>query len=117
MNKIEKEIEYKGYRGCIKLIGNKYTQHRCAYVIIPKENPLYEKDFNELSLDVHGGVNYSEYGEDFKRKTEGELEALKDDDWILGIDFGHGGDEGWTLEQVEEELKHFINEVIRVGKE
>ena len=118
MNRLEKEIKYRGYRGFIKQNGNEYMQWRCAYVVVPKENKLYERDYDKLSLDVHGGVTFSEYGDVFSGRTEGELKTLKDDDWVLGIDFAHGGDTTgyWTLNKVEEELKHFIDEVIRVGE-
>lgn len=118
MNKLEKEIEYKGYKGFIKQNGMGEHKWRCAYVVVPKENKLYEREYNELSLDVHGGVTFSEYGDVFSGRTDGELKTLKDDDWVLGIDFAHGGDsmDIWDLDAVEEELKHFIDEVIRVGE-
>lgn len=114
MNILEKEIDYKGYKGFIKQSGIGEYKWRCAYVVIPKKNKLYERDYDKLSLDVHGGVTFSEYGDAFSGGTE----KLSDDDWVLGIDFSHGGDsiDYWTLDKVETELKHFIDEVIRVGE-
>ena len=51
--------------------------HRCGYVSVPKEHPWYGKDYNEVDLDVHGGVTYA---------------GMRDDLWWFGYDCAHLGD-------------------------
>jgi hypothetical protein len=62
---------------------NNKLQHRCGYVGIDKENPLYEIDYNELEnyIFVHGGLTYSGY-----------LDFLQKDLWYFGYDCGHSMD-------------------------
>lgn len=51
--------------------------HRCGYVSVPTEHPWYGKDYNEVDLDVHGGVTYA---------------GMRDDLWWFGYDCAHLGD-------------------------
>lgn len=51
--------------------------HRCGYVSVPAEHPLHGKDYNEVDLDVHGGVTYA---------------GMRDDLWWFGYDCAHLGD-------------------------
>ena len=32
--------------------------HRCGYVTVPEGHPCADKDYNELRVDVHGGLTY-----------------------------------------------------------
>ena len=68
------EFEYEGYECEIRRnsIGS-----LCGYVKLPKEHPGYEKDYNDLDIDVHGGLTYSE---------------LENDKWVIGFDCAHSGD-------------------------
>lgn len=50
------EGKYRDYQFYILNLGT----HPTAYVEIPKENKLYEKDYDEIDIDVHGGLTYSE---------------------------------------------------------
>ena len=60
-HKIEKDFVVDGFR-CV-VVGS-YMGHRCGYIAIPKDNELYGKDYNEINIDVHGGLTYSEYSRD-----------------------------------------------------
>jgi hypothetical protein len=33
--------------------------HRCGYVTVPDGHPCAGKDYNELNVDVHGGLTYA----------------------------------------------------------
>lgn len=113
--KIEKEITYKGYKGCIILTWyGEFLHWRSAYVFIPKNNKFHGKHYSECDdLDVHGGVTFSEIGKIFKTKIEDDLE-LPDDAWVLGIGFNRVLGE-WDIKDVKKELKRFINVVIKAG--
>ena len=57
--------------------------HRCGYVGVPKNHPLSEKHYNDLSdpyPDVHGGLTYS------NRSPEYPVES---DLWWFGYDCAH----------------------------
>jgi hypothetical protein len=34
--------------------------HRCGYVTVPEGHPCAGKDYNELDVEVHGGLTYGE---------------------------------------------------------
>ena len=51
--------------------------HRCGYVGVPEGHPMYGKHYDEVDVDVHGGLTYS-----------------NDEDglWTFGYDCGHWDD-------------------------
>lgn len=114
--KIESDFEYKGYR-CVVV----FTQlgHRCGYVGLKPNNPLYNIDYDEkvswLKLkegeqlgkrsvfalfsdlgDLETGVSPGLYfdvhgGITFSENLE-DYPAKHDNLWWLGFDCGHAGD-------------------------
>jgi len=34
--------------------------HRCGYVTVPEGHPCADKEYNELRVDVHGGLTFGE---------------------------------------------------------
>lgn len=52
--------------------------HLCGYVRLPKGHPFYGKHYDDLDLDVHGGLTYSREAEDGT--------------WKIGFDCAHLGD-------------------------
>lgn len=75
---IESVSEYRGFKYVIALMS---MGHRCGYIAIPKDHELYGKDYNELLLDCHGGLTYSDDGY-----------PLDDGNWYIGFDCAHLGD-------------------------
>jgi hypothetical protein len=64
----------------------------CGYVGVPKEHPHYEKSYNDVDVDVHGGLTYAD-------KCMGHIchipaPGMPDDVWWLGFDTAHSGDSG-----------------------
>jgi len=51
--------------------------HRCGYVTVPKDHPWHGKTYNDVDLDVHGGLTYA---------------GMEDGDWWFGYDCAHFGD-------------------------
>jgi hypothetical protein len=51
--------------------------HRCGYVSVPKDHPWHGKTYDEVGLDVHGGLTYA---------------GMRDDLWWFGYDCAHLGD-------------------------
>lgn len=61
--------------------------YRCGYIKIPLGHPWYGKHYDELHVDVHGGLTYSrDYLAGYNKNQEKDW-------WWLGFDCGHVGDE------------------------
>jgi hypothetical protein len=105
---------YKGFNYYILNLG----YHPTAYIEMPKGSKYYEKEMEDIDLDVHGGVTYAD---DHLYISENErLEG-----WFAGWDYAHYGDYGgyeemmperfrvggkkWTTSEILEEVKHAID--------
>jgi len=58
--------------------------HRCGYVGVPKDHPLFGKNYNDVGADVHGGLTYSS-------EEIGKYPVESDLHWF-GYDCAHLGD-------------------------
>lgn len=114
IGKLEKEITYRGYTGYIRQYRNRWQQWRGIFVVIPEGNKLYEVDYDDLDLNIPREITYSEDGFVFgEYKPDNEIKTLKNDDWVLGIEFIDKKEK--DLKGVEEELKSIIDEIIKAG--
>lgn len=77
---VEKDFIVDGFR-CV-IIGS-YMGHRCGYIAIPKNHKLYEKHYDDIDIDVHGGLTYSEYS------RGGYPVETKEQVWWIGFDCAH----------------------------
>ena len=56
--KIEKTWTTKaGYQATVKIMPQ---GHRCGYVTLPDGHPCVGKDYNDLAIQVHGGLTYGD---------------------------------------------------------
>jgi len=83
--KVEKDWIHNGLR-CVVILSTTLG-HRCGYVGVPKDNPLFEKDYREIDflIEVHGGLTYSGGGNESKYPVKSDL-------WWFGYDCAHSGD-------------------------
>lgn len=116
--------EYKGYNYYILNLGT----HPTAYIEIPKEHKLYGKHYDDIyemgyDINVHGGLTYS----------DSKLMCVKSKNWFIGWDYAHAYDycgyyelgdflnektKKWTTEEIIEECKSAINQIIEIeGKD
>lgn len=92
--------------------------HPTAYIEIPKGHELYNKDYEdiyeEVDIDVHGGLTYS--GNHLWISKNQKIEG-----WFIGWDYAHYGDyvgyeerlpkwlrtggKKWSTEEILEEIK------------
>ena len=72
-------FNYRGYK-CL-IIRHPEFLHLCGYVGIPEGHKYYKKHYDEVPLEVHGGLSFSDFWED-------ENDGL----WYLGFDTGHAWD-------------------------
>jgi len=55
----------------------------CCYLGVPKDHPLANRSYDDIPLDCHGGLTFSEKG-------DGEI---RPEGWFwYGWDYGHAGD-------------------------
>ena len=62
----------------------------CGYVGVPSTHSCYEKPYNDVDVNVHGGLTYAD-------KCGGHIchipePGMPDDVWWLGFDTAHWGD-------------------------
>lgn len=72
---VEEEFTYKGYK-CVVVM--QHMGHRCGYVGIPCTHELYERwqehDYGAIyQIDCHGGITYTEGGEDSSYPVKSDL--------------------------------------------
>jgi hypothetical protein len=75
----EETFDYKGYK-CL-IIRHPEFLHLCGYVGVNKDHKYYKKHYDEVDIDVHGGLSWSDFWED-----------QNDGLWYLGFDTGHAWD-------------------------
>ena len=112
---------FKDYEYIILSLGS----HPCAYVCIDSNNPFYNQDYDDIPIDVHGGLTFADntlyrvlqYSEKYKCDT---LQTIKRD-WIIGWDYGHYGDYNkildptgikYTTQAIKNEVEYVINQLI-----
>ena len=110
-----KEMEYKKYPGFYPIIGDirwmdtlahgtykgyqfwiiSFGTHPCAYVEIPEDHEYYGRGYEDMPLDVHGGLTfardnlvYHEYSDKYGCCVRSRI----CDTWIVGWDYAHLGD-------------------------
>ena len=64
----------------------------CGYVGITKGNQYFEKEYNEVPVDVHGGLTYSAFCNEGGKICHVPLPGRSHRVWWLGFDCGHWGD-------------------------
>jgi len=113
-SKIEFDKKHRGYRIAGLFVQN---SHRCGYIEVPSNHPLYKKDYDECDIDVHGGLTYSRDWGKYPVKS-------KNDSWWIGFDcahsgdatayYSHNGDIFRTTEYVEKECKKVVDQLIGI---
>lgn len=62
----------------------------CGYVGVPSTHSAYMKDYNDVDVNVHGGLTYADKCQDHICHVPEA--GMPDDVWWLGFDTGHYGD-------------------------
>lgn len=109
---VEKLWFEKGFPCAVLFVGD---SHRCGYVGLPKKHKWYEKDYEKIDIDVHGGLTF------------GRKDFIIEGFWWIGFDCAHLGDKYfvsclektflaeeehfWTTKEVEMEVKKMIKQL------
>lgn len=87
-----------------------------GYVLLPKTHPLHGKNYNDIDVDVHGGLTLSELivERDIEGGWgEGQLDLEDVGKWCVGFDTAHAWDnsENWTKEDVLQETERLRDQL------
>lgn len=96
-----------------------------AYIEIPTTHKLYLKHYDNINIDVHGGLTYSENYLWIDNETKLE------DGWFIGWDYAHYGDyigyekmypiemqteeKKWTTEEIQQEVLNVCEQLERLN--
>lgn len=84
-----------------------------GYVLIPKDNHLHGKHYDDINVDVHGGLTFSGLV-DTKMVEDWELDKEDEGKWCVGFDTSHYGDNlsKWSKEKVQEETERLKEQLL-----
>lgn len=110
---IEKVWIHKGFKCAVIFV----RSHRCGYVRIPKENPAFDLPYDDVPIDIHGGLTFG----------SSELNGFKatDNKYWFGFDCAHLGDKTkgsifkedghfWTLDEVIKEANKLAERLSKI---
>jgi hypothetical protein len=90
-----------------------------GYVVISEGHPMHGKHYDEIPVEVNGGLTYAESVSNMGRENWPELpEGVNDNDWVVGFDTAHSWDtlSRWPKEKVERETKRLRLQLEKLGK-
>lgn len=107
-NRVELEIlEYP----CL-IIRHEQLKHLCGYVAVQENHPLFGKHYENININVHGGLTYSDEGNEeiykdkffYKPKYDKKSNKL----WWFGFDCAHAYD--YVPGMYEQILNYYIQQ-------
>jgi len=114
---IRKEWNAYGFK-CL-VLDNPFQSFN-GYVALTKEHPCYGLDYDNISVNIHGGLTYDGYGSD-KPNKEGEILFENPELYWVGFDTAHSGDwvgyaperggKRWNIEMVAEETEQLAKQL------
>lgn len=101
-----------------------------GYILLPKEHPWYGKDYDNIPVNIHGGLTFGEkfnyeyfpkWIEDRNFYGDINLDNYKEfnDYWIIGFDTAHSGDnssncsKSFVISETDNLLNQCLNDDIQ----
>jgi hypothetical protein len=87
-----------------------------GYILIPEGHPLHGKHYDDIDVEVHGGLTFSEKASDLTHWKEIKEEDRKS--WVIGFDTCHCDDnsENWNKEKVRKETNKLLKQLKKLSK-
>jgi len=81
-----------------------------GYVVIPKGHPYHGKHYDEIPVEVHGGLTFAEPAKELDWKELGEKDK---EGWVVGFDTAHYGDSlsSWPKVEVAKETRRLAKQL------
>lgn len=117
----EKDVLHKGnYKGFDFAIIS-YGTHPCAYVKLPNEHKYFGKNYDDIPIECHCGLTYSD---------SNLLPDLFESGWWIGWDYAHCYDYSgymmgfdsftnnrkWQTSEILSEVENVINQLVKGEK-
>lgn len=82
-----------------------------GYVVIPAGHILHGVDYNNIEVEVHGGLTFSDHADQLDWP---EIKVEDNGSWIIGFDTAHAYDtlDNWPKEKVQKEADLLLKQVI-----
>lgn len=80
-----------------------------GYVVLPIGHSQHGKGYDEIPVDVHGGLTFAEVVDDYMLEWSGGILTEEDlGKYVVGFDTGHYGDNEakWSETEVNKETIH-----------
>ena len=86
-----------------------------GYVIIPKGHSLYGIDYEDIDVNIHGGLTY---GSSISESQQLDIPKEVEDGWVVGFDTLHYLDTQsiWTKAAVEAEVENLKQQLLHYGE-
>jgi len=109
----EKEWEAHGLK--CKVLFVRQT-HRCGYVGVPKSHIAFDKDYDDLPIDVHGGLTYADREKDglcwFGFDCAHYMDKVM---WPKELNLhNHKREHFWSLEEVTKETENMAKQLTQL---
>lgn len=101
-SKVYKDWKYKGLH--CRVIQGPFSIN--GYVAVPKGHPDYAKGYDDVDVEIHGGLTFAEKGE-----KDSELWP-NEETWWFGFDTAHAHSGVWSIEQVIEETERLAKQLV-----
>lgn len=87
-----------------------------GYVIIPPGHKLHGVDHDNIGVDIHGGLTFSELIDEESISYWPELSKSDLGSWIIGFDTAHAWDtlERWPKEAVQAEAERLKEQLLNL---
>jgi hypothetical protein len=84
-----------------------------GYVIIPPNHKLHGRHYDDIDVNVHGNLTFSELADNKLIEWLG-LDIGDLGSWVVGFDTAHFGDtlEKWSKEAVQAETENLLNQLL-----
>ena len=78
-----------------------------GYVALPEDHKWYSMHYDEIPVDIHCGLTYSDY-----LVSCSTLLHFRNDLWVVGFDTRHGGDnlDNWSRENCYNEVMELVKQ-------
>ena len=117
---VRKEWEVHGFK--CRVLDSPFQGYN-GYVAVPKGHPIHGLSYNDFDINVHGGVTFSDFGED-KPNKEGEILWPNPELYWIGFDTAHYGDwvgynpdmggRKWSVEDVAQETEQMAKQLRQI---
>ena len=88
-----------------------------GYVLIPQNNPLHGKHYDDIKVNVHGGLTFSELVDNEMVEDWG-LDKEDFGKWCVGFDTAHFLDKliNWSKEKVQQEVERLKDQLMNYNE-